>query len=391
MSKKEYRTFPSPYAITTRLSDAELRHIKLSDVQEFPDPHMIYHDGVYYIYATNHMGVAVARSTDGLKSFEHMGLALMTELIDDSSAYMFWAPEVFYHNGTFYMHYSSSTFGSGGDPFEQRIHVATSNNPLGPFKNQQRIFLDPGPGETPHPEEWAIDPHMEYDSRSGEFVLFFAAKGWSPPKNGDKQKSRTGAGYGRDYKNPDNFYGTQIFMQQFSDPITPVPNTRRLAVWATIREELSNPDNLGDNPTDYCLEGATYLESEGTGFLMFSGNNWESPYYFISYASWNLEGRMMDAEFTKHMVADADNRAENFQPVLGADSDATGMGHHSIVIPSGDPPAGLSNTILTAHHGRPTASVLSTLPSPDEANIRRLYVTEITADDGCIIAHRHFE
>ena len=51
----------------------------------------------------------------------------------------FWAPEVIYHKGTFYMYYSMGG-GAIGATVGHRLHVATSKTPQGPY--QQVALLD---------------------------------------------------------------------------------------------------------------------------------------------------------------------------------------------------------------------------------------------------------
>ena len=367
--------FPSPYPIWTNLTTAEMTAFGLNRarIQELADPHMIYHDGFYYVYATSANGVAVARSTDNLASFEHMGLALTSPPVSDKvpyQHYMFWADGVFYYDGTFYMYYSSSYRNRPGydDAFGQRLKVATSNNPLGPFEYQTTLELgwDKRISDIWEPSyKWAIGPQMV--ERDGKFYLFFDAKGWSGHIDIDKTVRYP-------HSKAEHFYGTQIYMQEFSDPLTPIPGTRRLALSATLPQELYDPNGDFSN-WEYCLEGSYFFEYEGTGFLLYCANAWTSPYYFISYATWDLKGDMADAAFHKYPDANT------YQPLLGIDENATGMGHGSVCItPEG--------RILLSHHGRPVNT--AGLPAQRNRNIRRLYITELTVENGKLIAHRRF-
>ncbi|MCL2421063.1 MAG: family 43 glycosylhydrolase, partial [Defluviitaleaceae bacterium] len=380
-----------------------LRDVRLSNSQEFPDPHMIFHNGNFYVYGTNHMGVVVARSTDNLQTFEHMGLALRSDLEDAAPRWMYWAPEVFYRESTgmFYMHGSSSTIASGGNEFQHRLFVAESDNPLGPFTNKTLLVPplmgNPSPPGAMH-QGWAIDPHMVHrtwddgGTTHEEYILFFGVHAWSPPAIHDgctgpncgagcnyaQANSRTGASFGRGTSGFNNLFGVQIFMQEFSDPRTPV-GAPRLAVWATVREEFNANANM------FTVEGPVYFEYEGTGFLMYSGNSWDSPHYFTSYATWDLQGSMMDAEFEKRLQPGPTGWAEDFTTVIGADADSVGMGHHSVVIPDAGP---LEGVILMAHHGFPAPDVQAALPYPWRTNVRRLYVTELTINQEHISGHR---
>ena len=373
--------FPSPYTLQyPGKTLEEISALKLNNPQEIADPSMIYYDGAYYVYSTNGAGVSVLRSTDDLASFEGLGLALKSPLTSNSDPYMFWAPDVYYEDGVFYMYYSCATVGNT-DAFQQTLKVATSTDPLGPFIYQKDLAPNGTSNNTrldryvdeadrlygtraPQNPNWAIDAHMV--KRDGKYYLFFAAKGWG--------KMSTNNGYGT---NANQYYGTMIFMQEFIDPLTPRSGTRRLAVDPTVAQERYN--NTGN---DYCLEGAYYFERDGVGYLMYSGNAWASNNYFIGYATWDLQGDLIDADFAKYPTR------STWSPLLNEDSNAKGMGHHSICIPPEGPYAG---KILMAHHGY---AVDTTGLMVTKAQARLLYITEVTVDDvdaNKLIAHRRWE
>ncbi len=64
----------------------------------FADPHIFFHDGLYYIYGTGAKGDSYGNSR-------------------------FWAPQVFYYDDRFYLAYAA----------DEHIAIATSQSPLGPF------------------------------------------------------------------------------------------------------------------------------------------------------------------------------------------------------------------------------------------------------------------
>lgn len=91
------------------------------------DPFILLWDNTYYAYGTlSEDGIAVFVSDDlinwSVPKETPNGLALHKN--DVWGDRWFWAPEVYHVNGIFYMYYSAN----------EQICVATSNHPLGPFK-----------------------------------------------------------------------------------------------------------------------------------------------------------------------------------------------------------------------------------------------------------------
>ncbi len=93
------------------------------------DPFILLYEGKYYAYGTHASdGIAVFVSDD-LKTWNvpkeaKNGLALNKD--DVYGDHWFWAPEVYFVNGLFYMYFSAN----------EHICVATSKSPLGPFKQK---------------------------------------------------------------------------------------------------------------------------------------------------------------------------------------------------------------------------------------------------------------
>ena len=91
------------------------------------DPDVIFYEGSYYLYATNtdmkdesEMGFKVYSSPD-LVTWTCRGMALKAE--DSWGEKNFWAPDIIYRDGIFYLSYS----------VEEHLCIATSRSPLGPF------------------------------------------------------------------------------------------------------------------------------------------------------------------------------------------------------------------------------------------------------------------
>lgn len=113
------------------------------------DPFILYDKGVYYAYGTgsdNGIPVYISRDLKNWKSpsgDDKVHLAL--DKRDSYGNKWFWAPEVYLIDGTYYMYYSA----------EEHICVATSESPLGPFRQKEKrpmiegrnidnsLFIDP--------------------------------------------------------------------------------------------------------------------------------------------------------------------------------------------------------------------------------------------------------
>src|SRR5215212_993817 len=129
------------------------------------DPFVMKHNGEYWAYGTsdrqrNGRCFPVLHSVN-LARWEYIGGALEPLKHPENTAY--WAPEVVYQEGIFYMYYSAA---SGPGDESHRLRVATADHPAGPFRDVGRILL---------PDEgFCIDAHPFRDPRDGQWYLFFA-------------------------------------------------------------------------------------------------------------------------------------------------------------------------------------------------------------------------
>lgn len=124
-----------------------------SDKVPLGDPFIMLWEGKYYAYGTySNDGIAVYVSNDLLTWEGTASLALHKDEVWADR--WFWAPEVYAVNGKFYMYYSA----------DEHICVATSDSPLGPFKQEIQKPMIAG--------EKCIDNSMFMDG-NGKPYLFF--------------------------------------------------------------------------------------------------------------------------------------------------------------------------------------------------------------------------
>jgi beta-xylosidase len=125
------------------------------------DPFILKHQGQYYAYGTGSTGPNGERFpvmySDDCDDWKMLGWSLLPEDGDD-----FWAPEVAYNDGLFYMYYSAH--GMDGRRGHQ-LRVAISDSPLGPFYDAETSLV---PGEP-----FTTDPHP-FRAADGQWYIFYA-------------------------------------------------------------------------------------------------------------------------------------------------------------------------------------------------------------------------
>ena len=146
-------------AITTRSSQAQATYTNPVWDHDFPDPFVLFWDGRYYAYATESRitGFQVMESTD-LIHWTHRGVALEVPW----SRRHYWAPEVVYYRGKFYMTYSAE------NPANRKhdIGIAVSDRPLGPFRHAAKL-VEAGPGQ-----RGVIDATIFFDRDGRPYLIY---------------------------------------------------------------------------------------------------------------------------------------------------------------------------------------------------------------------------
>ncbi len=127
-----------------------------SDPVPFGDPFIMLYENTYYAYGTNAADGIEVYISDNLTEWKRPpgdnNLALHKN--DVWADRWFWAPEVYHVNGKFYMYYSA----------DEHICVATSDSPLGPFKQTVKEPMMPG--------EKCIDNSLFIDDDSKPYLFF---------------------------------------------------------------------------------------------------------------------------------------------------------------------------------------------------------------------------
>lgn len=251
----------------------------------FPDPFVLKFRNEYFAYCTDFWRdgkvFGILRSRDLINWTESGGA--MEQLESDVPFY--WAPEVTYSNGKFYLYYSV-----GNETFME-IRVAVSNRPDGGFVDAGRKLTF---------EYFAIDAHLFTDT-DGTKYLFYAT----------------------DFLDHTHI-GTGTVMDKMIDFFTlegnPSPVTRAKYDW-----QIYDPNRLEKgNVRWHTIEGAFILKRKGIYYEMFSGGNWQNPTYGVSFATTdNLKNQTEWTQFSD---------GEKTFPILRTVPDIViGPGHNSVV------------------------------------------------------------
>ncbi len=228
----------------------------------FADPFVWQYQGSYYAIGTgpaeavgqvddlHQRRVFPLLRSDDLVNWELIGNALSRP--DPALGDNFWAPEVAYSDGSFYLYYSVGH----GDKNHQ-LRVATSPDPLGPYQDVGVPLIDP----TTCP--FAIDPSPFQDD-NGQWYLFYA-QDFLDTENG----ARAGTALVAD---------RLLTMTKLAGETTVVLRARQ--DWQRFLANRSMYGNIYDWHT---LEGPCVRKHHDRYYCFYSGGRWETEDYGVDY------------------------------------------------------------------------------------------------------------
>lgn len=301
-----------------------------TDFQGQADPYILKSQGEYFIYVTGHDAVYAYRSKSLFDGWEYCG-AVMTMPEHDS----FWAPSVIEIDGTFYMYNSIEIFDDTPDKGGHRgaMHVSVADNPLGPFEGTRRIL---------HP--FSIDSHI-VKNEAGLF-LFYSSNRFEGER-----------------------IGTCIYVDRMIDPFTP-EGMPVLVLEPTLDEDIFRRDRYKKGQHWHTIEGAFYFREGDWHYLMYSGNCYEQPTYYVGYArAKTSENDLTKIKFEKY----PDDKA--YFPILKANEFEEGTGHNSMIKENGQ--------WYAVYHARDYGDELNSFDA------RTARICKIDVNDGILTAERY--
>ncbi len=260
---------------------------------QIADPTVIYVEegegkGYFYAYGTSDLiqchGFQCWRSKD-MTNWEYVGVAFEPDYSETWAFNNYWAPEVLYDDGVYYLFYNAQNIHAGG---RHCISVAVSSTPYGPFENLDgAVNLDGKELSKGAPvydfskilpgregiENDTIDAHAFIDPVTGDKYLYFSA--WQRWHTRGYQEI-----YGvkmKDWFTPDYSTLTQI---------TSIFNT----TVDDFSEEMSGGQIQFGDIDEGQNEGATVNEGpfvyyhDGTYYMTFSVYPYTSPNYQVRQA-----------------------------------------------------------------------------------------------------------
>jgi GH43 family beta-xylosidase len=194
--------------------------------KQLADPTVIYHNGLYYLYATGDV------AGGGFRYWTSPDLVNWTRGSVVFSRSNSWAPDVWRDpvSGKFYLYYTAR---SNSNPDWQVVGVAESDSPTGTFTNSLDLY------------ENAIDAHLFRDD-DGSLYLYYV-----------------------------QFPGFKISVQRMSDPRT------KSGAPSVVLQPTSAWEKNNGNVT----EGPWIIKRNGIYYLIYSGSHAAYPNYAVGYAT----------------------------------------------------------------------------------------------------------
>lgn len=210
-----------------------MAQLRLADPTIFPDD-----DGTYYLYGTSSdSGFEVYKSTDLVTWEGPCGKTSGGYCLVKGSSYgskWFWAPQVFKRGDTYYMAYCA----------DEHLAIATSDSPMGPFRQQQLAQIPAGMRE--------IDPFVFFDD-DGKTYMYHVREVDS----------------------------NSIYVGEMNADLTKIDESTVELCIKAAPEGWENTDRRSWG----VAEGPTVVKLDGTYYMFYSCNDYQLPTYAVGVAT----------------------------------------------------------------------------------------------------------
>jgi GH43 family beta-xylosidase len=213
---------------------------------DFPDPFVFKFCGEYWAICTGYWhdgGVFGMLHSRDLVHWKDYGSAINPPPFEQPC---YWAPEIFYDDGKFYLYYSV------GNEENMEIRVAVADTPAGKYVDSGYRLTE---------EKFAIDAHVFVDEDNSRW-LFYAID--------FLEHSHIGTGTIRDR-----------LLSPFQLEGKPQPVSRAKYDWQVYDPVRANKGNV----RWHTIEGSYVIKRKGVYYQMFSGGNWQNPTYGVSFST----------------------------------------------------------------------------------------------------------
>lgn len=198
----------------------------INPICEGADPFILLHDGKYYLYSTNAPDGYYVYESDDLVNWTNRGYCLHKDNVKGEK--WFWAPEIMYRNGKFYMVYTS----------DEHLGIAVSDSPLGAFVQEKKQWIS---------ERNAIDGDFFVDDDGTVYLYYVRFDGGNV------------------------IYGSRLD----EDTMTLDENAEK---------RLISAEEEWETKMGRVAEGPFMLKHNGKYYLTYSANDYRSIDYSIGYA-----------------------------------------------------------------------------------------------------------
>ena len=215
------------------------------------------------------------------------------------------------------------------------MHVSVADNPLGPFKVVKQLL-----------EPFSIDSHVVKNEEG--LWIFYSTNRFEGER-----------------------IGTYIVVDKLLDPFT-AEGKPVMVVEPTLDEDIFRRDRYKKGQHWHTIEGAFYFKEGDWQYVMYSGNCFEQPTYYIGYARAKTdETDLRKIKFEKY----PDDKT--YCPVIAANDFEEGTGHHSMIKENGQ--------WYAVYHARDYQDGLNA-SAFDARNAR---ICKLNVNDGVITAERY--